>query len=310
MLNSGIAISVLMTAYNAEKTISAAIESALIQSFPDFELIIINDGSTDKTERIVSSFDDNRIRLINNPSNLGIVASRNIGLSLCRGKYICILDADDICHKDRFLRQYRFMESNPDYVVCGSHYRNLINGRISFSFKDYLYAVSDEEIRVTMLRTCPIGNPTVIMRRSIVNEYRLQYEPEYPLAEDYAFWNRISKYGKFHIINRPLLIYRRHDNQVTSQRADLVREGANRVRADIIKTLVPDIQPEEISIHLALMDKHNSKEGISLERVDAWIDKVCSINRENAVYNVQLLQKMFAKCRRNFIKYSRRANYQ
>ena len=91
-------VSVLMPAYNAEKYIAEAINSILSQTFKDFELLIINDGSTDKSESIVFSFNDPRMRYIKNEQNLGLVRVRNLGLELARGEYVAMLDSDDIAH--------------------------------------------------------------------------------------------------------------------------------------------------------------------------------------------------------------------
>ena len=109
-------ISIVMCVYNGSKYISESIKSALNQSFKNFELIIINDGSTDTTEKIVKSFNDRRIRYYYQ-KNQGAAASRNYGIKNSRGQYIAILDSDDICLPERLEKQYYFLENNPDYIV-------------------------------------------------------------------------------------------------------------------------------------------------------------------------------------------------
>jgi len=296
-----IPISVLMSAFNAEKTIKETIGSVLSQSFRNFEFIIINDGSEDGTEKVISSFQDDRIRLINNLGNLGIIDSVNNGLTQCKGKYICRLDADDICHKDRLKLQFRFMEKNPEYVACGTHYRKLINGKATFSSRHYFH-VPDEKIRVLMLRNSPIGNPTSIIRRSVIVENNLKYEPEFEFCEDYAFWFRIMQYGKLHILNRPLLYYRRHRDQISTKYADIQSANANIIRETLVRELVPNISEAELETHLALMADLNSKDNVTCEMVKLWVSKLCRFNTDKKVYDIKEFNKMVAHRRDKFIE--------
>ena len=113
-------ISVLMPAYNAEKYIGEAIESILNQTYKDFEFIIINDGSIDRTEDIILSYDDPRIIYLKNKENSGIVASLNNGLKQAKGQYVARMDADDISLPTRFEKQLQYMESNQHIFVLGT----------------------------------------------------------------------------------------------------------------------------------------------------------------------------------------------
>ena len=111
-------ISVVMPTYNASKYVSEAIESTLKQSFFDFEFIIVDDGSTDNTREIIRSYDDNRIKLVENEHNF--IGSLNKGLELAGGKYIARMDADDIMHIDRLKIQYSIMEAKPEIDICSA----------------------------------------------------------------------------------------------------------------------------------------------------------------------------------------------
>lgn len=114
-------ITVFMAAYNQADFIQQSINSVLTQSFSDFELIIVNDGSIDNTTTIVESFNDNRIRLVHNDGNKGLIYTRNRLLTLAQGEYIAILDGDDIAYQDRLKLQYNFLLANPEVVLCGGH---------------------------------------------------------------------------------------------------------------------------------------------------------------------------------------------
>ncbi|HEY4799706.1 MAG TPA: glycosyltransferase family 2 protein, partial [Bacteroidia bacterium] len=117
------AISVLMPVYNAEKYLCEAIDSILQQTFTDFEFLIIDDGSTDKSVDIIRSYSDKRIVLTTKPCNTGLIDTLNMGIQLARGKYIARMDADDISVAGRLKSQYQYMENNPDVLVVGSLYQ-------------------------------------------------------------------------------------------------------------------------------------------------------------------------------------------
>src|SRR5581483_9504087 len=115
-------VTVLMSVYNGERYLREAIESILVQTWQDFELVCINDGSTDQSREIVLSFNDPRIRLVDNEQNLGLAKSLNKGLMLARGNLIARQDADDISEPDRLLKQVAFLEQWSEIVLVGSWY--------------------------------------------------------------------------------------------------------------------------------------------------------------------------------------------
>ncbi len=129
-------VTVLMPVYNAEKYLKTAIESILKQTFSDFELLIINDGSTDGSEEIIRSFNDKRIRLFNNEQNLGIIKTLNKGLNLAKGEYIIRMDADDISLPDRLELQVKYMEENPGIGISGTQAR-IFGDTKKFTIKNF-----------------------------------------------------------------------------------------------------------------------------------------------------------------------------
>lgn len=199
-------ISVIMSAYNAQYYIKETIESVLCQTFKSFEFIIINDGSTDKTEDIVKQFQDKRIIFISQ-ENQGLSKSLNRCLNLSKGKYIARIDADDICYPERFEKQYKFMEGNPYYVVCGS-YADVISeaGEFIFTYKDV--PLSDSEIRNKITeKNCFLHSSTFYKREQalLIGGY---YEPIRQYFEDYMFFFQLVKLGKALNIPEPLIKYR------------------------------------------------------------------------------------------------------
>jgi glycosyltransferase involved in cell wall biosynthesis len=186
-------ITVLMPAYNAEKYISEAIRSVLDQTFTEFELLIINDGSTDATEQIINTFNDPRIRFINQ-TNQGIAAALNIGLLNARAGLIARFDADDICLSQRLEKQFTFLNAHPDYVLTGTDAVYVdMNG--DFVFTPDHPAYSNEEIRKLPLEICPFSHVTVLYKKQAVIDAGM-YDINAHSFEDHLLWHKLIKTGK------------------------------------------------------------------------------------------------------------------
>lgn len=196
-------VSVIMPVYNAEKHLDEAINSILNQTFTEFEFIILNDGSIDKSEEIIRSYNDSRIIYVKNNENLKIVQTLNKGIVLAKGKYIARMDADDICMPTRLEEQFAFMESNPDVGVCGTWVK-------AFGDKNCIwrYPCKHHDIAVHHLFHCSIAHPSVFIRRDQIVSNALLYDVGYPYAEDYEFWIRCASYFKLANIDKVLLHYR------------------------------------------------------------------------------------------------------
>lgn len=196
MLKSNPLVSVLMPAYNAEKYIAAAIESILKQTFSDFELIIINDGSTDQTPEIIEEYSqkDSRVIVLKNEKNLGICSALNRGLENARGIYLARMDADDWSYPERLKLQLDFLQDHPEVVIVG--------GMIEVCDQDLRvlnrrsYPLTDEEIRKKILRLNPFAHPATFYRLETAKKVG-GYNPHLVLVEDYDFYFRLGNYGKF-----------------------------------------------------------------------------------------------------------------
>ena len=214
-------ISVIMPAYNAEKYINEAVDSILGQSFGDFEFIIINDFSKDATEEIILSYQDNRIVYVKNERNMGVAATLNRGLDLAKGEYIARMDADDISKANRLEVQLAYMEKHPECGICGSNLLLFGQGKTDELF---CFAKSDREIRADMLFNSSFAHPSVMLRRSVLEENSLRYDCSFERVEDYELWSRMLTVCKGHNIQEPLLRYRFHASQVTqAHRPEQVR---------------------------------------------------------------------------------------
>jgi glycosyltransferase involved in cell wall biosynthesis len=212
-------VSVLMPVFNAEPYLAAAIESILNQTFADFEFIIIEDGSTDKSRDIAAAYasQDRRIRLICSDSNQGIARSRNKGLSLSRGYYIASMDADDISLPRRLESQVAFLDEHPEIGVLGSALQ-LIDSQ---GQKEQVVRLPKDD-GVLRWRQCfrtPHFQPTVMMRRHLVMHvggYRSEYEP----ADDRDLWWRLSGVTRLSNLEQVFLLYRIHSSNVSRRESD------------------------------------------------------------------------------------------
>ncbi|MEM9886223.1 MAG: glycosyltransferase family A protein [Bacteroidota bacterium] len=205
-------ISVLTPAYNREKYIGEAIESVQQQTMDEWEMIVIDDGSTDQTVEIVKAYQakDKRIILLQNTENQGISATRNHGLAHVKGKYIAMLDSDDLCLPQRFEQQFSFLEAHPEIAVLGA-WSELIG------IKDHQFTPEekDTQLRLRSLYRCPMVHSSTMIRTSILQAANLRYNKDYPASNDYDFWVRLLPYGQFHNLQTCLVKYRRHDQNIS-----------------------------------------------------------------------------------------------
>jgi glycosyltransferase involved in cell wall biosynthesis len=207
-------VSVLMPVFNGEPYLRQSMESILNQSYSNFEFIIINDGSQDQSRNIISSYNDPRIRLIDQPENLGYGLALNRGIDQAQGEYIARMDCDDISLPERLAKQIIFMDSHPEVGVCGGWIQYFEGSDVIIS-----QPTVDSEIKKEFLAfCCPLSHPTIMMRTSLIKMHHLYYDPAYQPAEDYDLWVRILPLTCFANLAEILVMYRIHPNQVTSRK--------------------------------------------------------------------------------------------
>lgn len=207
-------ISVLMPVRNGEAFVRDAIESILHQTYSHFELIIVDDGSTDNTNFIIKSYSDVRIKLLKT-TGIGLVAALNLALSYATGEYIARMDADDISLANRFKEQINIFEKNSDIGVVCSDVILIDENNLHIGFEKDVIKTSSNLVRALSFKSSikPIIHPSVMIRSNLlrdVNGYR-----NYKSAEDRDLWLRLSKITKFYRISSPLLKYRKNENGVS-----------------------------------------------------------------------------------------------
>jgi glycosyltransferase involved in cell wall biosynthesis len=237
-------VTVLLPVFNGARYLKGALGSVIAQSYKDFELLVIDDGSTDQTPAIVTSFHDMRIKYLRHNKNEGLIASLNEGIALSEGEYIARMDADDICDPRRLSLQTEFLDHNPDVGVVGTAVRLMDdNGRPGLA---YVFPEEHEAILWAMAFLCPIAHPSVMMRRGLVSESG-GYSRAVLHAEDYDLWERLSTKTRMANLPLKLLNLRKHEASVTSREAKRHNETARAVSARCMSRRLGYSVSEEVS---------------------------------------------------------------
>lgn len=283
-------VSILMPVYNAGQYLSTALDSILSQSFRDWELILINDGSTDDSESIIMQYDDERIYYIKNTINLKLIKTLNKGIDYCGGQYIARMDADDICHPDRLKQQVEFLDSHPEYLMCGTSasvidHNGKKTGKIhNLTKNDYL--------QINLMFSPSFIHPSMLIRREVLQQNR--YNENYKHVEDYELWCRIAKQGKVANIDAELMEYRWHDSNISVVHNKVQEELKDKIIKDEIGRLGIITTEEELHYHKITFRLYNlgSRQAVSIDsfkKVSSWFSKLIKQNSIKQVYNQSAL---------------------
>jgi len=217
-------ISIIMPVYNGEKYLADAIESILSQTFSDFEFIIIDDGSSDRTSEIIKKYrnNDTRIKVITLPKNGGLTAALNLAISESKGGFIVRQDADDTSEPERLQEQYEFLKSNPAIDLCSTY--AWISGEDGVPIYSFTYPTDDNEIKDFLIRGInPIVHGAVMFRRDILKKVELPVY-RFKFGQDFDLWLRISQFANFAIIPKQLYRYRRGESSISHKNTKIKKE--------------------------------------------------------------------------------------
>lgn len=224
-------VSVVMAAYNGARLIGETLETLGRQTMTDWEVIVVDDRSTDATREIVAAWPDPRVRLVPLPENGGPVRARNVALAEARGRYIAGLDQDDLCHPERFARQVAYLEAHREVaLVAGAATVMDEAGRLSPARHA---AITTPALIAWLLR---IGNPlvwsSVMLRGDVARALAPFGRPELLYAEDFDIYHRASRLGAIARIDTPLVTYRQHSGGASQRYEDAMLASAARVLAE------------------------------------------------------------------------------
>jgi hypothetical protein len=228
-------ISVLMTTWNGAASIGASIASILGQSFADFEMVVVDDGSTDGTPAILAGITDPRLVVLRPPRNLGIVGARNFGFAACRGEYLAALDHDDLSHPERLERQLAHMDRHPEVVALGTGVEVHAKGRRWRRGTDHPPGLTPQLLRWLLLVDNPFTWSSVMLRTAALRRLDSFLRPEAEYADDFDLYHRLLAVGEVDRLETVLTTYRWHATNTTysqsgplSQRAATVLAAAYR----------------------------------------------------------------------------------
>ena len=239
---------VLIPTYNCSKYIVPAVKSVLAQKYTDYELLILDDGSTDNTEEIVSKISDSRVVYLKNSSNKGIVYTLNKGIDLAKGEYIARMDADDIVLGNRLQVQTDFLSKNPDYGIVGGWYQvTNENGKII----DTVEGVTNcSSAQLGLLFRNQFAHSVVTMRTDLAKQ--LKYDPEFQYCEDYDLWVRFAEVSKVTNLPAYYLSYRWYsENSCNRKQKELKQAMLNLLSRELDKIEV-EHTAEELVLHAAV----------------------------------------------------------
>ncbi len=282
-------IDVLSCVFNAEDYVAHAIESVLLQSYPNIRFIIISDGCTDRTTEIVSEYalKNSSITHIINPKNLGIIESSNIGLKACSSPYIARMDLDDIIHPLRFEKQMEVLLNKPNLGAISSGMK-IFNEKHEISEVGYR---DDFQLqKITMLFYSPLSHAASIFRADVIKE--IGYRNGYQFAEDYDLWFQIMSRFETAVHPEFLYYYRTHSNQVTNPRNnDIKHETWVKILRNIFDQLKIEFTSEDIEFHITycilLKSTKTSEEWLKFH---AWLNKIVVANSLSNFFNHQKLK--------------------
>lgn len=289
-------VSVLMPCYNADEHVEEALNSILEQTYSNIEVVAINDCSKDKTGAILRSIakKDHRVRVIDNEGNLKLISTLNKGVSLCKGEYIARMDADDIALPQRLEKEVTFLEENRDHDIVSSLFLAFHSDSPS---KKTLHhnPLRHEDLRAYMLFKSGICHPAVMIRKRVFSELGLKFETDYLHVEDYALWSKAIYETKIANIGEPLLLYRVHQQQVSSLHEDLQLENKKKVFKIHCQHLRLPYTDEYLDIYASVAEAVPSTSSINyLEKCERLMLDIIRENRERPFCNMSYLVDMMA----------------
>jgi len=277
-------VTVFIPVHNRELYVRVAVNSILAQTFEDFELLIVDDGSTDGTLDVLSRYSDPRLRVESNGSNLGIPRTRNRGLELARGEFIALLDSDDHAYPRRLARQVAFLDGHPEIAQVGSWCSFMdADGKMLDRIRRQPLAADD--VHAHLLFHCPVINRTVMARTNILRN--LRYDEDFPRCQDYEMHARLVRNG-YRLANLPeiLVCGREHGGRFTGRTAELGRDRKMAVYRRMLEPIDIDATDDELARHHALTRpvERPTDEIDYLGWAEAWLWRIKQANRVRPVY--------------------------
>lgn len=283
-------VSVLLPVFNGARYLPGAIESILGQTYTDFELLIIDDGSSDDSIEVVRSYSDDRIFLYSNGFNEGLVKALNRGISLSRGEFVARMDCDDISHPRRLAEQVSFMDTHPRVALCGTWVKTF--GARAVTVRHF---ANDEEIRAGLVFESQLAHPSVMIRKEVLDTHGLHYDENYPSAEDYALWSAISTEYRLANVEKVLLFYRVHCRQVTAINKLESKKSAAMVSRRQLERLGLHPTEEEEALHGEISARVDVSSRKFVAAAESWLCQLDAANAERRAFEKQAFRRILGR---------------
>jgi len=298
MSTSAPRVTVFIPVYNRERYLAETIDSVLAQSFTDFEVVLVDDGSVDRSIEIIESYQDPRIRLFRNETNLGIPRTRNRGLEEARGELIAMLDSDDIMLPQRLQMQVSYFDAHAECVGLGS-WSKYINAEGKVIKQLCTRPISNQRIKASLLFHCAIHNRTFMARASALKE--LGYDNDFKRCQDYELLMRLSDFGEFHNLSKRLVLGRKHDEQITFNTSTIGDQKKCLIAADALRKLNVQFTQQDLQLHICIARPKaiiETDPEFFLWAAD-WLHTLVQANRDKRVYDqaamAQIVFKMWIR---------------
>jgi len=281
-------VTVLIPVYNGEKYLTDAIDSILQQRFKDFELLIIDDGSTDKSAAIAESYRDERVHVLKNNENRGISFTRNLAIEVAKGDFLALLDADDVALPGRLGNQVSYLMSHPEVALCGTQALFIdASGRVTGKY--YPVPVDSEEIKVRLAFCNVLINSTIMYRLSALRKTKGYYPG---LCEDYEMAVQLNQRYMPANLSGVWVKYRQHENNLTTSFPEKMRQGEKYVIRYIHKQLGIPEDEELISIHHSLIMGYSLPHAHTIGEYAKLFSILKKANQQTKIYPYPAFDKL------------------
>ncbi|MGI6394061.1 MAG: glycosyltransferase family 2 protein [bacterium] len=294
-------ISVIMPVYNSEKYVKESVGSILAQTYKNFELIVADDGSTDKSFEIVAELaeKDKRIKLLKNDKNRGVSVTRNKCIDFSAGEYIALMDSDDISFPERFEKQVAFLSENRGVGLLGSSVEVINENEKKIGV--WKYPETHDEISVEMIFSSPFASSSVILRKDFVKGFR--YNEDISVAEDYDFYSRLLKNCKMHNLKDTLVKYRINSKGLTQNNLSEMECKSSEVACLYLKSQGLDLDEAHV-VELRKLMSSKSIEKNSVLKIEQYLSDMKRQLFEKTYLSNQVIKSVFQKkwydvCRKN-----------
>ena len=286
-------VSIVLPAYNREQYITASIESILQQTYVNWELIIVDDCSTDNTLNIIQSFKDSRIKVLKNDINSGVSITLNKAISFASGDYIFRQDSDDISLPDRLKKQILFLETHRHIDICGA-WMQVMNEEIILKYPEFC-----NQIEAAMLLSYPMASPSIVFRKNVFKKFRFQNDLR--SGEDYQLLSEAITYFKAYNLQEVLVLYRKHDDQISTHHFNSQRMADIEIQLSILKKIDFDTQlyNDDFIKKMFFINEYFTVKEFSLYL--KFLKEIIKLNKKQRVFDTVELKKVVNEIKNQLI---------